>query len=134
MPDTIKITNAGELKYFNNGMRMNQRMLMFTNNLTVADTHVMADFTKPTYSGYADKDMNNWPAASTNAGGRAASTHPDVSFDYTALSSAVTIRGIALYDPVDNQILAVVKYEFPETLSGNGSHIVAQTLQQYSAT
>lgn len=134
MPDTIKITNDGELKYMAAGMVFAQKLGLFTNAITPGDTHVLANFTQPTYGGYAVKDLNNWPAPTTNGQGRASSTHPDVSFDYTNIATPVTVRGVFLYNPVDNKIMAVILYEFAETLSGNGSHIVSQTLQHYSAT
>lgn len=133
MPDTVKVTNAGELKYITAGMLIAQKAKLFVNNVTVADTHVIADFTAPSWAGYADIDLNAWPAASTDGLGKAKSTHADITFSYSSVTPAVTVYGVVIYNPVDNAVLVVIKYETPETVSGTGSHVVGPTLQLYSA-
>lgn len=134
MPDTRIVTNAGELRCLNKIAEIPRKIALFTNNVTPTATSVIGDFTKPVWSGYADQDLDDWPAAATLVTGEANTTHPNVTFTYTGVAVDVSIRGVVIYDPTDDTVLEVVKYDAPEVVNGAGSHVVAQSLQAESAS
>lgn len=130
MADTRILTNAGEIRCLEKIAELPRKIALFTNNATVAATNVLADFTKPVYSGYADIDLDSWPTPTTAGGGEAQATHPEVDFAYTGLGADVTVRGWFTFDSTDNTILEVNKYETGKTLNaGAGSHLITVSLQ-----
>lgn len=128
MPDTISVTDVGEVRYATSGLAFDQKMLLFTNDITPGSSHSIGDFTQPPHTGYQTQDLNSWPAVATNAAGVAETMHPVVTFTHTGIGTQVIIKGLAIYDPNDNAILAVVLYENPVTLSGTGTHTITQAL------
>lgn len=134
MADTRIVTNVGERRCLDKIAELPRKIALFVNNLTPTPTSVIGDFTKPSWSGYADQDLDSWPAATTLVGGEANITHPNVTFAYTGVAVDVTVYGVVVFDPTDNAVLEVVKYETAEVINGAGSHIVAQSLQTQSAS
>lgn len=134
MPDTRIVTNVGERRGLDKIAEIPRKIALFVNNITPTATSVIGDFTKPVWSGYADQDLDDWPAASTLGTGEANITHPNVTFNYTGVAVDVTIYGIVIFDPTDNAVMEVVKYETAEVVNGAGSHIVAHSLQAETAT
>lgn len=133
MPDTTRTCNAGLIKNQQKGQTYARKLILFTNDVTVtADMNVSALTQPNSGSGWAAaKDLASWPTPAM-VGSVSSSTHPDVSFAFTGLSPAVTIRGFAMYDALDNpataKVTEIVKFEFPDTISGNGSHTVSPTV------
>ena len=128
MADTTYMTNAGLLKQAAGGIRGNQKVGLFTNTVTQSTAHVSADFTRPTWTGYVDKTLNAFPAA-TIVNGAAESKHAAVDFDFAGVSTPVTVKGQFTMDAADNTVTSVTIYENPDVVNNDGTLEISQAFR-----
>lgn len=127
MADTVMVPNEGELDVLTEYLAAkgaDLKIVLFSNNLTVANTNVYADITKATFSGYADQTPGFGAAATVANVATAAGTQR--TFTRDATGAPQTIYGAALVresaGPV-NKLLKVQKFESSQTVTNNGDLI-----------
>ena len=95
------------------------RIALFVNDVTVASTSVVADFTQMSTHGITYKDLAgaSWGAAAV-ASGQAVSTYADQTFTATATDdgTATSVYGIIAYTATSSKLLWVIKYDTAKTI------------------
>lgn len=132
MADTVVFTEAGLKEKQKYGLTRARKMDLYVNNVVPTTTKVAADFTKPTYAGYVAQDMASadWSDPVINGSGRAQSQHDDVVFSYTSAPNTV-IYGQIITSVDTGDVLMIISFENPVTISGDGSHTEQQIVQDY---
>lgn len=88
---------------------------LFTNNLTLGENTIRADFVAPTNPGYSIQNLTDWNAAELTPDAEAYMTHPEITFTVTG-GSPVTCYGYLVTNE-DDDLLWCQKFDNPRTLS-----------------
>ena len=89
---TLRMSNTGEQQalsiMLNKTAGENLRLRLFTNNITPADTDVLATYTEASGSGYANVLLTaaNW---TVTAGDPASASYPEITFTFTGALGSV---------------------------------------------
>ena len=92
---------------------------LYTNNLAPTATRVLADYTFPTFVGYAEKTLSRdlFGAATTNAQGKAQVEYSDDLVFTNTSGDDATIYGYVLSTGVGSILLAIEPYEVAKSLN-----------------
>lgn len=126
----IIVPNISELlllKYIlNNVAASNVKLKLFSNNVTLSETSVLADFTEVTDVSYSQKILlgANWSFATTS--GVSTATYPDQTFNFTL---STIVYGIYVTNNAESALLWAEKFPAaPVTISALGNLVVTPTI------
>lgn len=124
---TIYVPNASEVSLLQAMLGYsapgNQILRLYTNNVTIGDASVAADFTEMSTLGYASKTLNkaSWTIASSNNVGTASYAQQTWTF---SAGSAVTIYGYYVTDATSGLLLWAEAFALPKVAQYAGDQVL----------
>lgn len=118
------------------GTPANQKLKLFTNNVTPDDTFVAASLTEFTATmGYADKTltMASWTVTAGATGQPATGVYATQTWTFTA-GGPVTVYGYFVTDSGSGLLLWVEKFASSQTVQNNGDTIIITPTLTFSRT